>query len=233
MSNRIILVEDDIDLAQLTSEYLTSHGFEVTTVHDGEAGVETILSQPSDIVLLDIMLPKLDGMEVCRKVRDQYKGPIMMLTAREDQIDQIIGLEIGADDYVFKSSEPRLVLAKIKSLLRRSQINASALPTTMDVTLLDFGTIRIDPGSRVVVVNEAPITISNPEYELLLLLAQNAGVVLSREQIFESLRGIQYDGQNRIIDITISQLRSKLDFSDRIKTVRNKGYQFTNQVIQK
>jgi len=116
MSNRIILVEDDLDLAQLTSEYLTGHGFEVSTVHDGESGVDAILNQPCDLVLLDIMLPKLDGMEVCRKVRDQFSGPIMMLTAREDQIDQIIGLEIGADDYVFKSSEPRLVLAKIKEV---------------------------------------------------------------------------------------------------------------------
>jgi len=153
MSNRIILVEDDLDLAQLTSEYLTGHGFDVTTVHDGESGVDAILNQSYDLVLLDIMLPKLDGMEVCRKVRDRFNGPIMMLTAREDQIDQIIGLEIGADDYVFKSSEPRLVLAKIKSLLRRSQMTATESLQSKDVGLLDFGTIKIDPGSREVIVN--------------------------------------------------------------------------------
>ena len=149
-----------------------------------------------------------------------------MLTSKTSETDRILGLELGADDYVSKTTEPRIVLARIKALLRRQQLNQKAEKT--DASVLDFGSVLIDIGLREVKVHDQTVELSNPEFELLGLLASHAGKVMTRETIFENMRGIEYDGSNRLIDITVSQLRGKLDSPSRIKTVRTKGYQFTN-----
>ncbi|BCE00413.1 response regulator [Marinicellulosiphila megalodicopiae] len=228
MKQHIMLVEDEVEIAELTKEYLEDNGYKVSVCYNGFDAIQQYQELEPDLIVLDVMLPKMDGMEVCKHIRPTFKGPIMMLTSRDDQIDQILGLELGADDYVPKTSDPRLVLARVKALLRRNdhiKPNDSA-----DDGVLDFGSVFIDFGMREVKVFGNTIELSSPEYELLCLLANSAGKVMTREKIFENMRGIQYDGQNRLVDITVSQLRVKLDSPERIKTVRNKGYQFTNKV---
>ncbi|BCE01326.1 response regulator [Marinicellulosiphila megalodicopiae] len=225
MNPHIVLVEDDEDLAKLTQNFLIRQGFEVSIVTDGLLAIEHILKVNPDVVLLDIMLPGCDGLEVCRKIRSRFFNPIIMLTARDDQIDQVLGLEIGADDYISKSVEPRLLAARIKAILRRDEV----VKHGKKASVLDFGNLVFHSGAREVRVFNKPIDLTTPEYDLLWMLAKNAGFVLSREKIFESLRGIEYDGQNRLVDITISQIRAKLDHPKRIITVRNKGYLFSDQ----
>ena len=223
---RILLVEDDEDLAELTAEYLQRHGYQIDIEHNGRTAIDRILTEQPDLVLLDIMLPGADGLEVCKQVRKQYRGAIMMLTARDEQIDEILGLEIGADDYLTKTCEPRLVAARIKALLRRVQEPQPSKQSQQ----LQFGTLIINNAARSVMVSGSEIELTNPEYDLLWFLANHAGGILSRELIFSELRGIEYDGQNRIIDITISQIRTKIgEEAFRIKTVRNKGYLFIEQ----
>lgn len=230
MEKHILLVEDDFDLAELTASYLISNGYQVEIVEDGISAVDKILQQQPDLVILDLMLPGLDGLEVCQKVRPQFDKPILMLTARSDNIDEILGLEIGADDYLGKPVEPRLLLAHIKALLRRtarSDDNTDG-PANSNDAVINVNGLELDNRSRNVSLNSQSITLSDPEYDLLWLLISNAGNILSREYIFENLRGIDYDGSNRAIDINISRIRSKLGDNPSnpsiIKTIRNKGY---------
>ena len=225
MKTHIVLVEDDEDLALLTQNFLIRQGFDVTLIHDGITAIDQILKVNPDVVLLDIMLPGCDGLEVCKQIRPHFFNPIMILTARDGQLDEIVGLELGADDYISKSVEPRLLAARINAILRREE----TVKKIKKPTVLDFGELVINSGAREVRVRNVPIDLTTPEYDLLWLLATHAGFVLSREKIFTSLRGIEYDGQNRLIDITISQIRGKLDHPQRIKTVRNKGYLLTDQ----
>ena len=229
MNKHIFLVEDEVEIAELTKEFFEDNGYQVTLSYNGEDAMERYLDLKPDLIILDVMLPKMDGMEVCRKIRSNYNGPIMMLTSRNDQIDEVLGLELGADDYVVKTTEPRIVLARAKALLRRKNLYEE--PEEIEESILDFGSVYIDFGMREVKVFNKTVELSNPEFELLGILARNAGSVMTREKIFENMRGIEYDGQNRLIDITVSQLRVKLDSTDRIKTVRTKGYQFTNLVV--
>jgi two-component system, OmpR family, response regulator RstA len=236
MSNtpsNILLVEDDEDLALLTQEYLINNfGYNLSVEHNGGQAIERIINEQPDLVILDVMLPGADGMEVCRCVRPNYKGPILMLTARTDQIDQILGLELGADDYVCKPIEPRLLAARVKALLRRTNVPLTASSDEPD--RLEFDGLVIDNGARRVTSEGEDIELTTPEYDLLWLLARKAGTILTRQEIFQSLRGISYDGQNRLIDINISHIRSKIDLdpnsTTRIKTVRNKGYVFVKSV---
>lgn len=230
MEKHILLVEDDFDLAELTASYLISNGYQVEIVEDGISAVDKILQQQPDLVILDLMLPGLDGLEVCQRVRPQFDKPILMLTARSDNIDEILGLEIGADDYLGKPVEPRLLLAHIKALLRRtarSDDNTDG-PASNNDAVINVNGLELDNRSRNVSLNSQSITLSDPEYDLLWLLISNAGNILSREYIFENLRGIDYDGSNRAIDINISRIRSKLGDNPSnpsiIKTIRNKGY---------
>jgi two-component system, OmpR family, response regulator RstA len=229
----ILLVEDDEDLAELTQEYLQKQGFNVEVEHDGGNAVARIINEQPDLVLLDIMLPNVDGLTICQQVRASFSNPIMMLTARDDAIDEILGLEIGADDYLSKDSEPRLVAAHIKALLRRTP--APAINEKKEEKQhRTFGDLSINNGARKVCLmvdtQSQEIELTNPEYDLLWLLSGKSGQILSREDIFTALRGIEYDGQNRLIDITISQLRHKMQHQAfRIKTVRNKGYLFIEE----
>jgi len=226
---RILLVEDDQELAELTCDYLTSHGYAIEVISDGLVAVEAITSQQPDLVILDLMLPGLDGLEVCKLVRPSFLNPILMVTARSDNIDEILGLEIGADDYISKPVEPRLLAARVKALLRRA--SSTPAESTDNGDILRVNGLTVDNSSRTVSLNNQQIPLSTPEYELLWLLISHAGSILSRKFIFESLRGVGYDGFNRAIDINISRLRAKLNDNtttpEIIKTVRNKGYLFS------
>ena len=235
--SRVIIVEDDERLASLTAEYLQSNGLEVQVIGDGSVAIPAIIEQQPDIVVLDLMLPGADGLEVCRMVRDKYKNPILMLTARTDDVDQVLGLEMGADDYVAKPVKPRVLLARIRALLRRSETagaDSGGLDDQGNVSRLEFGDLVIDNSAREVWLASVPVDLTSAEYDLLWLLASNAGIILSREEIFERLRGIQYDGQDRSIDVRVSRIRPKVGDDPmnprRIKTVRSKGYLFVKDL---
>lgn len=221
----IILVEDDKALASAVSQYLETEGFEVDVVDNGDTAVETITREQPDLVILDIMLPGKDGLTVCREVRPSYSGYILMFTAREDEIDQIVGLELGADDYLIKPVKPRLLLAKVKAFLRRGDAKTEA--NSVD-DVLGFDDLEIDTLERTVRFAGDPVSVTSAEFDLLVILARKAGQILSRDEITQQLSGNRYDGLDRSIDNKISSLRRKLgdDSSEpvRIKTVRSKGY---------
>jgi two-component system response regulator RstA len=229
----ILIVEDDERLASLTREYLENNGLTVAVVEDGDTAIERIRNEQPDLVVLDVMLPGTDGLTVCRQVRDSYHNPILMLTARTDDMDQVLGLEMGADDYVPKPVKPRVLLARIRALLRRVETDQQSVETE---SRLEFGNLVIDNASREVTLDGEAVDLTSAEYDLLWLLASNAGTVLSRETIFEQLRGIQYDGQDRSIDVRVSRIRPKVgddpDNPRRIKTVRSKGYLFVRDTAQ-
>ncbi len=227
----ILIVEDDDELAGLVKEYLESTELRVEIEETGLHAANRILNDKPDLVILDLMLPGKDGISICREVRPFYTGPILMLTASNESVDQIISLEVGADDYVQKPVEPRILLARIRSLLRRTESSTGHSPAVLQSTQsLQIGEIEIMPNTRQVKVAGNDIKLTNPEYDILLLLAENLGQILSRDDIFKAIRGIEYDGHNRLVDITVSQLRGKLGcdgISDKhIKTIRNKGYLF-------
>lgn len=226
---RILIVEDDERLAMLTLDYLRKNGLEVAIEMDGNKAIRRIINEQPDLVVLDVMLPGSDGLTVCREVRLHYSNPILMLTARTDDMDQVLGLEMGADDYVAKPAQPRVLLARIRALLRRTENT----PSEEAPQRLEFGELVIDNGGRSVSLNDELVDFTSAEYDLLWLLASNAGRILSREDIFERLRGIEYDGQDRSIDVRISRIRPKIgddpENPKRIKTVRSKGYLFVKE----
>jgi two-component system response regulator RstA len=224
---RILIVEDDQRLAELTQEYLQSNGLQVDIESDGGRAAARILKEQPDLVVLDLMLPGEDGLSICRKVRGQFAGPILMLTARTDDMDEVLGLEMGADDYVCKPVRPRVLLARIRALLRRSEGGEAPVENQRR---LEFGPLVIDSAMREAWLRGASVELTSAEFDLLWLLAANAGRILSREEIFTALRGIEYDGQDRSIDVRISRIRPKIGDDPMhprlIKTVRSKGYLF-------
>jgi two-component system response regulator RstA len=226
---QILIVEDDQRLAELTQEYLQGNGLQVAIESDGARAAARILKEQPDLVVLDLMLPGEDGLSICRKVRSQFAGPILMLTARTDDMDEVLGLEMGADDYVCKPVRPRVLLARIRALLRRSEGVAEA-PTAENQRRLEFGPLVIDSAMREAWLRGEGIELTSAEFDLLWLLVANAGRILSREEIFTALRGIEYDGQDRSIDVRISRIRPKIGDDPMhprlIKTVRSKGYLF-------
>ncbi len=232
---RILIVEDDERLADLTREYLESNGLTVTLESHGGQAVERIKKEQPDLVVLDLMLPGEDGLSICRRVRPFFLGPIIMLTARTDDLDQVLGLEMGADDYVGKPVKPRVLLARIRALLRRVSENAAAKePEIVDEPVrLQFNDLVVDRAMREAWLNDVSIDLTSAEFDLLWLLASSAGRVLSREEIFTALRGIEYDGQDRSIDVRVSRIRPKIGDDPvhprRIKTVRSKGYLFVKE----
>ena len=221
---RVMLVEDDARLAELVTEYLSGYEFAVELVTRGDAALDRFKELTPDIVILDLMLPGLDGMVVCRQIRDQSDVPILILTAREDSYDEVSGLEQGADDFVNKPVQPRVLLARLRALLRRTQAKSG-----VDSRVLQFGALRIVTSDRSVVWRGQPCVLSNTEYKLLLVLAEAAGRVLSRDELLKKMRGIEFDGLDRSIDNCISKLRRKFDDaeSEKIKTVWGEGYLFS------
>ncbi|MEX6502613.1 response regulator [Pseudomonas zhanjiangensis] len=227
--SRILIVEDDQRLAELTRDYLQGNDLSVAIEADGARAAARILKEQPDLVILDLMLPGEDGLSICRKVRDGYDGPILMLTARTDDMDQVLGLEMGADDYVCKPVRPRVLLARIRALLRRRE-GSEAERVEGEPRRLEFGPLVIDSAMREAWLGEQSIELTSAEFDLLWLLTVNAGRILSREEIFNALRGIEYDGQDRSIDVRISRIRPKIGDDPMhprlIKTVRSKGYLF-------
>ncbi|WP_430459750.1 response regulator [Thalassolituus sp. LLYu03] len=232
---RILIVEDDERLATLTKDYLESNGLKVSVEGDGSRAIERIKTEQPDLVVLDLMLPGEDGLAVCRIVRPYYKGPILMLTARTEDLDQVLGLEMGADDYVAKPVRPRVLLARIRALLRR----VKEAPETQEAeaapgSRLTFGNLVVDSSMREAWLEGKSIDLTSAEFDLLWLLSSSAGRVLTREEIFHQLRGIEYDGQDRSIDVRVSRIRPKVGDDPmnpkRIKTVRSKGYLFVKEI---
>ncbi|QDV25391.1 response regulator transcription factor [Aureliella helgolandensis] len=221
---RLLVVEDDRELAGMVADFLESHGFLAQVEHDGLEAVRRIREEPFDAVILDIGLPNLDGIEVCRAVRPNFDGPILILTARGGEIDEVVALEVGADDYMSKPVRPRALLARLKVHLRR--VDASLPHSDNDV--LRIGELTINPSCREVTLDGQVIGLTTAEFDLLESLARQAGVVVPRAEIYEQLNGIRYDGLDRSIDLRVSRLRRKLGDDPQnptmIKSVRGVGY---------
>ena len=221
----ILLVEDDRRLADLTAEYFRQNGLTVAVESRGDRAVARFKTDQPRIVLLDLMLPGADGLTVCRELREFFNGPILIFTARDSDIDQVIGVEDSADDYVAKPVDPMVLLARTRALLRRVEEQAEQQRPIAEIVL---GGLRISEASQEVWLDGTNIQLTTQEFELLHMLARHAGTILSREDIFRHLRGIDYDGLDRSIDGRISKLRRKLGDNasapSRIKTVWGKGY---------
>jgi len=221
---KVLLVEDDEKLSGLIAHFLSQHGFQVREVHRGDLARQAFVEFQPAMVVLDLMLPGQDGLQVCREIRALSDTPIVILTAREDDLDHILGLESGADDYVIKPIKPPVLLARLRALQRRH------VPQASPGGALVFGELKIDPVCREVTLEGEALDFTTMEFDLLQLLADNAGVILSRDDILNKMRGIDFDGMNRSVDVYISKLRSKLNDTPRepvrIKTVWGKGYLF-------
>jgi DNA-binding response OmpR family regulator len=221
---KLLLVEDDVRLAELVRSYLQNNGLQVSVEHRGDRVVERVRNESPDLIVLDLGLPGQNGFAVCKQLRAAYRVPILILTARNSDIDHVVGLELGADDFVIKPVEPRVLLARIHALLRRSK---AAGPT--EARKLTFGSLSIDTAARSVLLNGQPVALSSNEFDLLLFLAIHAGEIQSRETLYQQLYRREYDGVDRTLDVRISHLRKKLgDTGDteRIKTVWGHGYLF-------
>jgi len=206
-SNNLVIVNST---ANSTREYLQGNGFDVTVEHRGDTAIDRIQNEKPDLVILDIMLPGADGMEVCRRVRPVFSAPILMLTARDDSVDQIVGLEIGADDYVIKPVVPRVLLARIRAMLRNERRTSESTNKDMQ-PCVSTGTLSIDYNHRIVTWQNKTVQCTEVEFELLWLLATHAGQILSRDFLYRVLNGHEYDGLDRSIDIRISRLRKKFE----------------------
>lgn len=225
---KILAIEDDVELCDLLSEYLGSEGFSFDSVHTGREGVEAALGGGYDIVILDVMLPEMNGFDVLRKIRTDSRIPVIMLTARGDDVDRIVGLEIGADDYVPKPFNPRELIARIKAVLRRYK---SSIKDVQGDSVLRIGDLEMDPGAREVRKGGAKLELTSLEFRLLEIFLKNAGQVIKRETLVMKVLERSYSPFDRSIDVHISNLRKKLgpglNGSERIKTVRGEGYLYT------
>jgi two-component system response regulator RstA len=225
-STDILLIEDDARLAELTATYLEQNGLRVAVEERGDRAVERFGREKPRLVLLDLLLPGKDGLSICRDLRRQFDVPILILTARDTDLDHVVGLEAGADDYVMKPVDPMVLLARVRALLRRAERGtATNNERKADLTL---GSLRISESSREVWLRGQAVSLTTQEFELLSLLAHRAGELVSRDEVFRTMRGIDYDGLDRSIDGRVSKLRRKLGDDaaapTRIKTVWGKGY---------
>lgn len=223
MSSRILLIEDDPRLAEMVKNYLGGAGFYVTVAAKGQAGITALARDSYDALILDLMLPDMDGLDVCRRIRDKSDTPILMLTARGDAMDRVVGLELGADDYLPKPFEPRELLARLKAILRRGTSRRTA-------DVLRFGRLEIDIDAREARLAGEPCALTSYQFALLLLLAQHAGRVMSRDAIMESMKSEPLEAFDRSIDVHISRIRSAIEDDARkprrVLTIRGAGYVF-------
>jgi DNA-binding response OmpR family regulator len=226
------MIEDDTRLAQMVGEYLSQSGYVFSHAADGLGGLAKLQEQSADLVILDLMLPDIDGLEVCRRIRalpsDMAQVPVLMLTAKGDPMDRIVGLELGADDYLPKPFEPRELLARIRAVLRRRTEGAPAV-----AKMLRFGTLEIDRDARTVMVGGNACDLTSYQFDLLVALAERAGRVLTRDQIMEAVRGRELEAFDRSIDVHMGRIRAAIEADPknpkRILTVRGVGYVFAKQ----
>jgi DNA-binding response OmpR family regulator len=222
----ILLVEDDRRLAEMVSEYLGEAGFSVSVAADGRTGLARLAAEPCDALVLDLMLPDMDGLEVCRQLRAFSDVPVLMLTARGDAMDRVVGLEIGADDYLPKPFEPRELLARLRAILRRWDRTRSS-------NVLRFGRLEIDRDARGVRVDGAERSLTGHQFALLVALAERAGRVLSRDTLMDLVRGEELEAFDRSIDVHVSRIRAAIEDDPkrprRLLTVRGAGYVFARQ----
>ena len=220
----ILLIDDDIELCDLLSEYLSSEGFNVTSVHDGTSAMKQITTESNtwDGIILDVMLPEMNGFDVLKAIRLHYTTPVLMLTARGEDTDTVLGLELGADDYVAKPASPRVLVARLRALMRRDQNEPGST--------LRVGDIALDKQARKIMINSDPVKLTGAEFNLLALLLENAGHIVSRETLAAEGLGRALTAHDRRIETHIAQIRQKIgnfnDGSPRILTVRGKGYQY-------
>ncbi len=224
--DRILVIDDDVELCGLVTEYLEPEGFQVESVHDGEKGLERALANDHLLVVLDVMLPKMNGFDVLRRMRTTSRIPVLLLTARGEDVDRIVGLEIGADDYLPKPFNPRELVARIRAILRRTRTTDGS-----PGDILRVGNIELNPATRDVFQDGNNVELTSVEFNLLQVLLQEAGQVVSRERLVDSVLGRKFSPFDRSIDMHVSKVRKKLGdtdgSSDYIKTVRGVGYIFT------
>lgn len=222
----LLLIEDDLELGSLIVEYLTSFQYTVQHITTGQAGLQALRQPGITLVILDLMLPDLDGFSLCRQLRQFSQVPVLMLTARGDAMDRIVGLELGADDYLAKPFEPRELLARIRAILRRSE----SLAGRTQAPCLQFGQLQIQPDSRSVWLAGQPLSLTAYQFDLLVYMARHAGQVLSRDQLLHALPNDDQEQLDRAIDVHISRLRALIEANprqpQRILTIRGAGYQF-------
>jgi DNA-binding response OmpR family regulator len=222
----ILMIEDDPRLAEMVGEYLGEAGFRVSVAAAGRAGLERLAREPYDALVLDLMLPDMDGLEVCRQVRAKFDTPVLMLTARGDAMDRVVGLEIGADDYLPKPFEPRELLARLRAILRRRQSGGRP-------NVLRFGRLEIDRDARVVRLDGAERSLTGHQFALLVALAEKAGRVLSRDTLMDLVKGQALEAFDRSIDVHVSRIRAAIEDDPkrprRVLTVRGAGYVFARQ----
>jgi two-component system response regulator CpxR len=223
--DRILVIDDDVELCSLVSEYLRPEGFQVESAHDGNSGLARAQSGDHTLVVLDVMLPRLNGFDVLRKLRDSSRIPVLLLTARGEDVDRIVGLEIGADDYLPKPFNPRELVARIRAILRRTRGKGeSPVPEAIRV-----GDVELDPATRSVQHRGKPVDLTSVEFGLLQVLLREAGRVVTRETLVDEVLGRKFSPFDRSIDMHVSKVRKKLGDSgseDYIKTIRGAGYIF-------
>ncbi len=229
--NNILVIDDDTELCELLGKYLYSEGFNVDTVHDGQSGIERALSGEYTLVILDVMLPGLDGFEVLRQLRSQSAIPVIMLTAKGEEVDRIVGLELGADDYLPKPFNPRELLARLKAIQRRIKLFTQNHPEPLQRQILSIGDVQLHLSTMSLLQNGKEIRVTAAEFYLLRELLLAAGKVISREELAQKVLGRQLAMFDRSIDVHIASLRKKLghefEGTERIKTIRGAGYMYT------
>ena len=225
---KILVIDDEPSITNLVSAYLKPEGYEVYIAADGNAGLKAAHAFKPDLIILDVMLPGMDGIELLSRLRRESEVYVIMLTAKTEETDKIVGLSVGADDYVTKPFSPRELVARVKAALRRIETGAGS---GGERTVLSFKNIRIDIGARTLTVNENPIELTAIEFDLLKALAENRGRVLSREQLLEKVWGGEYFGEMRVVDVHLGHIRQKLGRDDLIATVRSVGYRFEDEPL--
>ncbi len=228
MMAKILVVDDELPILNLVSAYLKPEGYEVYTAPDGNAGLKAARAYKPDILILDIMLPGIDGIELLSRLRRESDLYVILLTARTEETDKIVGLSMGADDYMTKPFSPRELVARVKAALRRLQAGAASASNNR---VLSFRRVRVDVGARTVYMEDQPVDLTTTEFDLLKALAESHGRVLSREQLLEKVWGGEYFGEMRVVDVHLGHVRQKLGCDDLIATVRGVGYRFEDEPL--
>ncbi len=226
-SAKILVVDDEQSIINLVTAYLRQEGYDVYTAMDGPAGLKAARSLRPDLVVLDVMLPGMDGIELLAQLRRESDVYVIMLTAKSEETDKIVGLSMGADDYLTKPFSPRELVARVKAALRRLRVGTGSVAATV----FPFRHVRLDAGSRQVWVNDELVSLTAVEFDLLRALAEHRGLVLSREQLLERVWGYDFYGEERVVDVHIGHIRQKLGDDHSIATVRGVGYRFEDEPI--